>query len=58
MRLIRLAILLLLLFSVGCASDDPMNFCGDGVQRGGEQCDDGNQFNGDGCSANCVLEEP
>ena len=30
--------------------------CGDGVQEAGEQCDDGNNINGDGCSANCRLE--
>ena len=30
--------------------------CGDGVVVAGEQCDDGNQVNGDGCSINCVIE--
>ena len=30
--------------------------CGDGVHEAGEQCDDGNGDNGDGCSANCLLE--
>jgi cysteine-rich repeat protein len=29
-------------------------FCGDGVVNGGEQCDDGNDFNGDGCETNCT----
>ncbi len=35
-------------------------FCGDGVlQTGlGEQCDDGNNQDGDGCSADCQLEPP
>ncbi len=30
--------------------------CGDGVVTGGEQCDDGNTINGDGCSAICKTE--
>ena len=32
--------------------------CGDGYANGaaGEQCDDGNNSNGDGCDATCVLE--
>jgi cysteine-rich repeat protein len=33
--------------------------CGDGVlqPQDGEQCDDGNQVSGDGCSSTCQLEE-
>jgi cysteine-rich repeat protein len=31
-------------------------FCGDGVVDPGEECDDGNNIDGDGCSANCELE--
>lgn len=31
-------------------------FCGDGLQYGTEECDDGGQENGDGCSADCSLE--
>ena len=30
--------------------------CGDGVIQAGEQCDDGNRLNGDGCSASCLNE--
>jgi len=30
--------------------------CGDGVTDFGEQCDDGNQVNGDGCSSDCKYE--
>jgi cysteine-rich repeat protein len=30
--------------------------CGDGVQHSGEECDDGNLVDGDGCSASCELE--
>jgi cysteine-rich repeat protein len=30
--------------------------CGNGVLDPGEQCDDGNTFNGDGCSAQCTIE--
>jgi cysteine-rich repeat protein len=29
--------------------------CGDGVQHWGEQCDDGNTENGDGCDADCNV---
>ncbi|CAD8184643.1 unnamed protein product [Paramecium octaurelia] len=31
--------------------------CGDAYQSTFEQCDDGNQDNGDGCSSKCMLEE-
>ena len=31
--------------------------CGDGTLDAGEQCDDGNTTNGDGCSAQCKEEE-
>lgn len=30
--------------------------CGDGVLDEGEQCDDGNNVDGDGCSAECTVE--
>jgi cysteine-rich repeat protein len=30
--------------------------CGDGTQQGGEQCDDGNTVDGDGCTATCQFE--
>lgn len=38
-----------------CDTPDPV--CGNGVLEGDEQCDDGNNQDGDGCSANCVTEE-
>jgi MYXO-CTERM domain-containing protein len=31
--------------------------CGDGVLDSGEQCDDGNRRDGDGCNSSCVLED-
>ncbi|MBU0761280.1 MAG: hypothetical protein KJ858_06370, partial [Nanoarchaeota archaeon] len=31
--------------------------CGDGVLNDGEECDDGNTVEGDGCSAGCVVED-
>lgn len=34
------------------------NSCGDGLVRGGEACDDGNAFSGDGCSNICEVETP
>lgn len=30
--------------------------CGNGVRESGEPCDDGNEVDGDGCSAECLLE--
>ena len=32
--------------------------CGDGNLDQGEECDDGNNADADGCSANCTIEEP
>ena len=34
----------------------PGAVCGNGFLETGEQCDDGNNVNGDGCTANCLLE--
>ncbi len=40
-----------------CRDDNPGNeLCGNGAQDEGEQCDDGNTADGDGCSATCELE--
>jgi cysteine-rich repeat protein len=33
-------------------------FCGNGIPEGPEQCDDGNNNNGDCCSATCLFETP
>ena len=37
-----------------CTPTDPV--CGNGILESGEQCDDGNLINGDGCSDTCQLE--
>jgi len=44
--------------SANCDVDCTPAECGDDVVNvaAGEQCDDGNGFNGDGCRANCTLE--
>ena len=34
----------------------PLPVCGNGMQEVGEQCDDGNLGDGDGCSSHCTLE--
>jgi uncharacterized repeat protein (TIGR01451 family) len=35
----------------------PYNYCGDGVKnQESEQCDDGNNVDGDGCSSTCQIE--
>lgn len=31
--------------------------CGDGIVQPPEECDDGNPFDGDGCSSSCLLEK-
>jgi len=36
--------------------DDPEPFCGDSVIDDGEQCDDGNDADGDGCDSMCQAE--
>ncbi len=42
--------------SLTCGSTEPV--CGNGVLEQGEQCDDGNNVSGDGCSATCQIETP
>ncbi|HEX9852786.1 MAG TPA: DUF4215 domain-containing protein, partial [Woeseiaceae bacterium] len=39
-----------------CQAELPPSNCGNGVINGGEQCDDGNDFIGDGCSNTCQVE--
>ena len=36
----------------------PCGVCGDGHLDAGEECDDGNLVNGDGCSSTCTVETP
>ena len=38
-------------------SDEPLPICGDGVIDPGQQCDDGNMADGDGCSSSCNVEQ-
>lgn len=44
----------------GCIGDtggnDNAGRCGNGVKEAGEQCDDGNRIDHDGCSSECVRE--
>jgi len=35
----------------------PVPYCGDGYLDEAEQCDDGNNIDGDGCDAICMIEE-
>jgi len=35
---------------------EPIPYCGDGNLDPDEECDDGNNIDGDGCSADCMLE--
>jgi len=43
------------IIDTGSCEQDPV--CGNDILEPGEQCDDGNLFNGDGCNALCVIEE-
>ncbi|MBX3028118.1 DUF4215 domain-containing protein [bacterium] len=36
----------------------PPPVCGNRIRESGEECDDGNAADGDGCSANCLREAP
>ena len=40
-----------------CESQPPEPVCGDYIVNGSEECDDGNTEDGDGCSANCTIEQ-
>jgi cysteine-rich repeat protein len=39
-----------------CSASNPGGGCGDGIVACGEECDDGNTKNGDGCSGTCKIE--
>ncbi|MBL0692269.1 lamin tail domain-containing protein [Comamonas sp. JC664] len=64
-RLLLAALSAVLLFTAGCDGDEPgcegescnppQAVCGNGRQEAGEQCDDGNRVNGDGCENDCTL---
>ena len=42
---------------VGCGTDSGLeSICGNGIVEPGEQCDDGNLNDGDGCSSLCLIE--
>eukprot|EP00055_Hartaetosiga_balthica_P017311 m.115075 g.115075 ORF g.115075 m.115075 type:complete len:3091 (-) comp9287_c0_seq2:1834-11106(-) len=50
--------------SISCLTDGAWSsspscspICGDGLLVEGEECDDGNRKNGDGCSSTCQLED-
>lgn len=38
------------------AESDLCNLCGNDTLSGGEECDDGNNLDGDGCAADCTAE--
>ena len=40
--------------AVGCVTTPVAPCCGNNIVEGGENCDDGNNNDGDGCAANCV----
>ncbi|MFP2929988.1 hypothetical protein ACLESO_33295, partial [Pyxidicoccus sp. 3LG] len=42
-----------ILLSLSACGDDDDAVCGNNVVEAGEQCDDGNTTNGDGCESTC-----
>ena len=40
----------------GVFTVNPLEFCGNGTVEAGEECDDGNTNDGDGCSSTCQIE--
>jgi cysteine-rich repeat protein len=42
----------------GCLLETTLDCCGNGLVEAGEACDDGNDQDGDGCTAGCVDENP
>jgi cysteine-rich repeat protein len=52
----------LVIVAWGCGASSPPDvitdepYCGDGVLDPGEECDDGNNVSGDGCTASCKKE--
>jgi cysteine-rich repeat protein len=56
----RIVLLAFVLSGCTTSGDDTTGgpICGDGVVDAGEQCDDGNAVNGDGCSSACTTETP
>ena len=53
---VMLAFMTLLASCGGGQQGDPFALCGNGVLDPGEQCDDGNLTDGDGCRSNCTFE--
>lgn len=52
-RVTMAALAAVLSLLVGCLDDGP---CGNSMLDSGEQCDDGNRVDGDGCDSNCQFE--
>jgi len=44
------------IIKLGSSVITPSVICGNGIIQLGEQCDDGNLVNGDGCSSSCIIE--
>ncbi|EKX47722.1 hypothetical protein GUITHDRAFT_106274 [Guillardia theta CCMP2712] len=43
--------------AAGACLPDELHPCGDGYRHVNEECDDGNTVDGDGCSAQCAVED-
>ena len=57
----RLMTNVLMLSVLVCSAESYESFrdrerCGNGAREGFEQCDDGNNTSGDGCSSDCQIE--
>ncbi|MEC9071896.1 MAG: hypothetical protein VX938_05925, partial [Myxococcota bacterium] len=43
--------------NIGCVFNPVAPCCGNGAVEGGENCDDGNFNDGDGCNNDCIIED-
>jgi cysteine-rich repeat protein len=56
--LLPLTVALLGCILIGCPGGTSNPVCGDGILDLVEECDDGNEVSGDGCSSTCTKETP
>lgn len=57
MRINTILIGLFTMIFTGCSGTMTLLYCGDGELDPGEECDDGNRMDGDGCNARCKWED-
>ena len=45
------------MFDKSNGGEECVPVCGDGLRKGNEECDDGNEISEDGCSSACTVED-